>query len=128
MQEAWIDRDVAQCGYCQPGQIMAAVAVVNKAKAEGREVTDADLEQIRNICRCGTYTRIREAVQRRRRARCSSRPLRVVSRGSEPHVKVSTTAATRGSAATATVTRAGPRAVCMSPPVRIACSLSRNRR
>ena len=63
MQEAWIDRDVAQCGYCQPGQIMAAVAVVNKAKAEGREVTDADLDQIRNICRCGTYTRIREAVK-----------------------------------------------------------------
>jgi isoquinoline 1-oxidoreductase alpha subunit len=42
---------------------MAAVAVVNKSKAEGREVTDADLDQIRNICRCGTYTRIREAVK-----------------------------------------------------------------
>ena len=63
MQEAWLARDVAQCGYCQPGQIMAAVAVVNRSKAEGREVTDADLDQIRNICRCGTYTRIREAVK-----------------------------------------------------------------
>ncbi len=63
MQEAWIDRDVAQCGYCQPGQIMAAVAVVNRAKAEGRDVTEADLDGIRNICRCGTYTRIREAVK-----------------------------------------------------------------
>ena len=63
MQEAWIERDVAQCGYCQPGQIMAAVAVVNRAKAEGREVTEADLDGIRNICRCGTYTRIREAVR-----------------------------------------------------------------
>jgi isoquinoline 1-oxidoreductase alpha subunit len=62
MQEAWIERDVAQCGYCQPGQIMAAVAVVNRAKAEGREVTTADLDGIRNICRCGTYARIREAV------------------------------------------------------------------
>ena len=62
MQEAWIDRDVAQCGYCQPGQIMAAVAVVNRAKAEGRDVTQADLDGIRNICRCGTYTRIREAI------------------------------------------------------------------
>ena len=63
MQEAWIQRDVAQCGYCQPGQIMAAVAVVNRAKAEGREITEADLDGIRNICRCGTYTRIREAVR-----------------------------------------------------------------
>ena len=63
MQRAWLDRDVPQCGYCQPGQIMAAVAVVNKSKAEGREVTDADLDQIRNICRCGTYTRIREAIR-----------------------------------------------------------------
>ncbi len=63
MQEAWIDRDVAQCGYCQPGQIMAAVATVNKAKAEGRAITDADLDAIRNICRCGTYTRIREAIR-----------------------------------------------------------------
>ena len=63
MQEAWIERDVAQCGYCQPGQIMAAVAVVNQTLAEGREITEADLDGIRNICRCGTYTRIREAVR-----------------------------------------------------------------
>jgi isoquinoline 1-oxidoreductase subunit alpha len=62
MQEAWIDRDVAQCGYCQPGQIMAAVDLVNRVKAENRSITDADLDTIRNICRCGTYTRIREAV------------------------------------------------------------------
>lgn len=63
MQQAWIDRDVAQCGYCQPGQIMAAVALVKKVKAEGRKISDADLDTIRNICRCGTYTRIREAVE-----------------------------------------------------------------
>jgi isoquinoline 1-oxidoreductase subunit alpha len=62
MQEAWLDRDVAQCGYCQPGQIMAAVALARKVREEGREVTEADLDTIRNICRCGTYTRIREAI------------------------------------------------------------------
>lgn len=63
MQQAWLDNDVAQCGYCQPGQIMAAVALVRKTKREGREITDADLDTLRNICRCGTYTRIREAVK-----------------------------------------------------------------
>ena len=62
MQQAWLDRDVAQCGYCQPGQIMAAVALVRKVQREGRSITDADLDGIRNICRCGTYTRIREAI------------------------------------------------------------------
>ena len=63
MQEAWLDRDVAQCGYCQPGQIMAAVALVNKVHAEGRQISDADLDTIRNVCRCGTYVRIREAIK-----------------------------------------------------------------
>jgi isoquinoline 1-oxidoreductase alpha subunit len=63
MQRAWIDRDVAQCGYCQPGQIMAAVAKVKQCQAEGREVDDAAIEEIRNICRCGTYNRIREAIK-----------------------------------------------------------------
>lgn len=62
MQEAWIDRDVAQCGYCQPGQIMAAVALVKRVKADGGTITERDLDSIRNICRCGTYARIREAV------------------------------------------------------------------
>lgn len=62
MQEAWIDADVAQCGYCQPGQIMTAVAKVRQARAEGRTLTDADFDEIRNICRCGTYHRIREAI------------------------------------------------------------------
>ncbi|MDT4920194.1 MAG: isoquinoline 1-oxidoreductase subunit alpha [Pseudonocardiales bacterium] len=63
MQQAWLDIDVAQCGYCQPGQIMAAVALVRRAKAAGRTITDADLDAIRNICRCGTYHRIREAIE-----------------------------------------------------------------
>ena len=60
MQEAWLEYDVAQCGYCQPGQIMAAVA---KVKQLGGQITDADLDEIRNICRCGTYFRIREAIK-----------------------------------------------------------------
>jgi isoquinoline 1-oxidoreductase alpha subunit len=62
MQEAWLKVDVAQCGYCQPGQIMAAVALVEEAHAAGRAVTDADLDELRNVCRCGTYPRIREAI------------------------------------------------------------------
>lgn len=63
MQQAWIDRDVPQCGYCQPGQIMAAVATVKKVRREGRKLRESDLDEIRNICRCGTYARIREAVE-----------------------------------------------------------------
>ncbi|MHA6800000.1 (2Fe-2S)-binding protein [Bounagaea algeriensis] len=64
MQDAWLEQDVSQCGYCQPGQIMAAVAKVEQARSEGHEVGDADLDEIRNICRCGTYPRIREAIKR----------------------------------------------------------------
>jgi isoquinoline 1-oxidoreductase alpha subunit len=63
MQQAWLDHDVAQCGYCQPGQIMAAVAKVRQARENGHDITDADIDEIRNICRCGTYTRIREAIK-----------------------------------------------------------------
>ncbi len=63
MQEAWLEHDVAQGGYCQPGQIMTAVALVKRVQREGRAITDADLDAIRNVCRCGTYTRIREAVR-----------------------------------------------------------------
>jgi isoquinoline 1-oxidoreductase alpha subunit len=63
MQQAWLDRDVPQCGYCQPGQIMAAVALVRKVRREGGSISQADLDGIRNICRCGTYTRIREAIK-----------------------------------------------------------------
>ncbi|MCD2195162.1 (2Fe-2S)-binding protein [Actinomycetospora endophytica] len=63
MQDAWIEKDVAQCGYCQPGQIMAAVAKVKQCKAEGRDVDDDAIEELRNICRCGTYNRIREAIK-----------------------------------------------------------------
>lgn len=63
MQDAWLEHDVAQCGYCQPGQIMAAVALVNRVRAENRAITEDDLDSIRNVCRCGTYSRIREAIR-----------------------------------------------------------------
>ncbi|GAA5143204.1 (2Fe-2S)-binding protein [Nocardioides marinquilinus] len=68
MQRAWLEQDVSQCGYCQPGQIMAAVALVKRLRREGRELRDSDLDQIRNICRCGTYFRIREAIEQGARA------------------------------------------------------------
>jgi isoquinoline 1-oxidoreductase alpha subunit len=63
MQQAWLDLDVAQCGYCQPGQIMTAVSLVHDKQAKGRKVSRADLDAIRNVCRCGTYPRIREAIK-----------------------------------------------------------------
>jgi isoquinoline 1-oxidoreductase subunit alpha len=63
MQQAWLDIDVAQCGYCQPGQIMAAVALVEEAEAAGRSITDEELDTLRNVCRCGTYPRIRKAIE-----------------------------------------------------------------
>lgn len=63
MQQAWLDNDVSQCGYCQPGQIMAAVALVKEVQAKRRKITDADLDKLRNICRCGTYPLIREAIE-----------------------------------------------------------------
>ncbi|TDD90604.1 (2Fe-2S)-binding protein [Saccharopolyspora karakumensis] len=64
MQESWIELDVAQCGYCQPGQIMAAVDLVRRVKDEGRVISEQDLDTLRNICRCGTYPRIREAIKK----------------------------------------------------------------
>lgn len=63
MQKAWLDVDVAQCGYCQPGQIMTAVALVNEVHAKGRKIRKSDLDAIRDVCRCGTYPRVREAVK-----------------------------------------------------------------
>jgi isoquinoline 1-oxidoreductase alpha subunit len=60
VQQAWIDEDVAQCGFCQPGQIMAAVALL----AKNPDPTDADIDALENVCRCGTYVRIRRAIHR----------------------------------------------------------------
>ena len=59
MQEAWLEQDVAQCGYCQPGQIMAAVALLNSVG----EPSDEYIDRIANVCRCGTYFRIRQAIK-----------------------------------------------------------------
>ena len=61
VQKAWIEEDVPQCGFCQCGQIMAAVDVINK---KGSALTDDDIDGILNICRCGTYGRIRTAIKR----------------------------------------------------------------
>ena len=59
VQQAWIEHDVPQCGYCQSGMIMAAAALL-KVK---RKPTDADIDAaITNICRCGTYQRVRAAI------------------------------------------------------------------
>ena len=63
VQEAWIKHSVPQCGYCQPGQIMAAADLISRAKSSGRRVTDADIDNIRNVCRCNTYPRIRDAIK-----------------------------------------------------------------
>jgi aerobic-type carbon monoxide dehydrogenase small subunit (CoxS/CutS family) len=60
VQQAWVAEDVPQCGYCQSGQIMAAVALLKRTP----KPTDADIDAISNICRCGTYPRIRNAIHR----------------------------------------------------------------
>ncbi len=62
LQQAWIAENVAQCGYCQPGQIMAAAALL----AKNPKPSDADIDAAMagNLCRCGTYSRIRRAIHR----------------------------------------------------------------
>ena len=61
VQQAWVEHDVPQCGYCQSGQIMAAAALL----AENPAPTDADIDAaMTNICRCGTYLRIRSGIHR----------------------------------------------------------------
>jgi isoquinoline 1-oxidoreductase subunit alpha len=61
VQDAWVDKDVVQCGYCQSGQIMTAVALLK----DKPRPTDANIEESMggNLCRCGTYVRIREAIK-----------------------------------------------------------------
>lgn len=59
VQQAWLNQDVAQCGFCQPGQIMAAVDLLSRTK----NPTDAEIDAIENVCRCGTYGRIRAAIK-----------------------------------------------------------------
>jgi isoquinoline 1-oxidoreductase alpha subunit len=61
VQDAWVDKDVVQCGYCQSGQIMSVVALLKA----NRKPTDTNIEESLggNLCRCGTYVRIRDAVK-----------------------------------------------------------------
>ena len=69
VQDAWLNLDVVQCGYCQSGQIMSAAAIIEMVP----EPTDADIDQgmSGNICRCGTYVRIREAIKEAAKAAAS---------------------------------------------------------
>ena len=62
VQQAWIDEQVPQCGYCQSGQIMSAAALLN----QNPDPTDRDIDQAMsgNVCRCGVYTRIRRGIKR----------------------------------------------------------------
>ncbi|HYV65442.1 MAG TPA: (2Fe-2S)-binding protein [Myxococcales bacterium] len=71
VQKAWIEADVVQCGYCQPGQIMSAAALLG----QNRNPSDADIDAALagNICRCGTYLRVREAVRMAAAQRRASR-------------------------------------------------------
>jgi isoquinoline 1-oxidoreductase alpha subunit len=62
VQKAWLDTEVIQCGYCQSGQIMSATALLNNIPHP--DDADIDAAMAGNICRCGTYVRIREAVKR----------------------------------------------------------------
>lgn len=62
LQQAWIDLDVAQCGYCQAGQIVSAEALLRKNPTPTDREIDAAMDP--NLCRCGTYIRIRNAIKR----------------------------------------------------------------
>jgi aerobic-type carbon monoxide dehydrogenase small subunit (CoxS/CutS family) len=62
VQQAWMDENVPQCGYCQSGQIMSAVALLEKNPAPGDKEIETAMSG--NICRCGTYERIRKAIKR----------------------------------------------------------------
>jgi isoquinoline 1-oxidoreductase alpha subunit len=60
VQKAWIEEDVPQCGYCQAGQILSAVALLERTP----DPAPSDVDTITNLCRCGTYVRIRRAIAR----------------------------------------------------------------
>ena len=62
VQKAWLEEDVSQCGYCQPGQIMSAVALLKNNPNPTDE--DIDLAMSGNICRCATYVRIKKAIKK----------------------------------------------------------------
>jgi isoquinoline 1-oxidoreductase subunit alpha len=60
VQQAWIEEDVPQCGWCQAGQLMAAADLLRRTPSP----TDSDIDRLTNLCRCGTYPRLRRAVHR----------------------------------------------------------------
>lgn len=60
LQKSWVEEEVSQCGYCQPGQIMAAAELLNKIPKPTDEDIDAHMSKV--LCRCGTYNRIRKAI------------------------------------------------------------------
>ena len=67
VQKAWLELEVIQCGYCQPGQVMSAAALIQSTPHP--DDSDIDAAMAGNICRCGTYVRIREAIKRAATAR-----------------------------------------------------------
>lgn len=74
LQKAWLDLEVVQCGYCQPGQIMSAAALL----ASNSQPTDSDIDTAMsgNICRCGTYIRVREAIKQAAQTSAPTAPQR----------------------------------------------------
>jgi isoquinoline 1-oxidoreductase alpha subunit len=72
VQQAWLDIEVVQCGYCQSGQVMSAAALIQHIPAP----TDADIDAAMsgNICRCGTYARVREAIKLAATGHCAAMP------------------------------------------------------
>jgi aerobic-type carbon monoxide dehydrogenase small subunit (CoxS/CutS family) len=71
VQRAWIEQQVPQCGYCQPGMIMATAALIS----ENPDPTDAEIDSaVTNICRCGTYPRVRRAIHQAARLMAGEQP------------------------------------------------------
>lgn len=78
VQRAWIEESVPQCGYCQSGMILAAVALLHRTP----HPTDADVDaSMTNICRCGTYNRVRKAIHRAAAASAEGAPKDLEQRG-----------------------------------------------
>jgi aerobic-type carbon monoxide dehydrogenase small subunit (CoxS/CutS family) len=79
VQQAWIDEQVPQCGYCQSGQIMSAIALLRDDAAPDDAAIDAAMKG--NVCRCGTYVRIRRAIHRAAAGAAVPRPRPQVNHG-----------------------------------------------
>jgi isoquinoline 1-oxidoreductase alpha subunit len=110
VQEAWLKQDVAQCGYCQPGQIMAAVALLKR----NPNPTDDEIDAIENVCRCGSYFRIREAIK----AAAATMSAQVAGPVAAPHVATGQLPATGLEAKTAAAAAAALAAAAATHLVR----------